>query len=175
MLTESGRGELMDTSTRRGFLTGMALGATHLLFSRTVQAAEIFGAAQGVPAVGNAHLLTLVAVNENTLRLRVIQNGKQGPAAEIGIVPRVWPEPLEEASPGHIPWGKYSVHVDQNPWRITINDKSGATRQQIHMEPSTGAIHFSLGQGPLFGLGEGAHPFNHRGSLDAMRNGQIRY
>ena len=82
----------MAASTRRGFLTGMGLGATQLLFSRAIHAAEVFGAAQGVPAVGNKHLLTLVAVNENTLRLRVIQNGKQGPAAEIGIVPRVWPE-----------------------------------------------------------------------------------
>jgi alpha-glucosidase/alpha-D-xyloside xylohydrolase len=152
----------------------MGLGATQLLFSRAIHAAEVFGAAQGVPAVGNKHLLTLVAVNENTLRLRVIQNGKQGPAAEIGIVPRVWPEPLGESSPGLIAWGNYSVHVEQNPWRVSISDKSGATRQQIRLEPSTGAIQFSIGEGPLFGLGEGAHPYNHRGSLDAMKNGQIR-
>ena len=42
------------------------------------------------------------------------------------------------------------------------------------LEPSTGAIHFSLGEGPLFGLGEGGHPLNRRGTSDAMRNGQFR-
>jgi alpha-glucosidase/alpha-D-xyloside xylohydrolase len=164
----------MAESTRRGFLTGLAFGATHLLFSRTILPTEVFGAAEGVPAVGNAHLLTLVAVNENTLRLRVVQSGKQGPAAEIGIVPRKWSEPLEESAPGLIPWGNYTIHVEQSPWRVTVADKTGKTRQQVRLEPSTGDVHFSLGQGPLFGLGEGSHPFNHRGSADAMRNGQIR-
>ncbi len=87
MLTELERGEEMDSSTRRRFLKGMTVGAGNVLFSRTIHSAEFFGGAPGVPAAGNTHLLTLVAVNANTLRLRVIQSGKQGPAAETGIVP----------------------------------------------------------------------------------------
>lgn len=162
----------MPTSTRRGFFAGAALGASHLLFSRTILSAELFGAAQGVPAVGNAHLLTLVAVNRNTLRLRVIQAGKQGPAAETGIVARDWPAPLEETTSGKILWGDFTIEMRQRPWSVTVNDKAGNMRQQIRLDTSTGDVHFSLGQGPLFGLGEGAHPFNLRGSTNAMRNGQ---
>jgi hypothetical protein len=76
--------------TRRSVLGGMALEAANLLFSRKVGATEIFDAAQGVPAVGNTHLLTVVAVSAKTLRLRVIQQGKQGPAEEVGIVRCGW-------------------------------------------------------------------------------------
>ncbi len=164
----------MTELTRRELVTGMTLGAANLLLSRTISAAEVLAPAQGVPTVGNAHLLTLVAVNTNIVRLRVVQQGKQGPAAEIGIVPRDWPDPLDESSPGLISWGDYSIHVQQSPWQISIADKAGKMRQQIRLEPSTGAIHFSLGEGPLFGLGEGVHPLNRRGTTDAMRNGQFR-
>ncbi len=164
----------MTDLSRRELVTGIALGTANLLLSRTISAAEVLAPAQGLPAVGNAHLLTLVAVNANILRLRVVQQGKQGPAAETGIVPRDWPEPLDESSPGLISWGDYSVHVQQSPWQISIADKAGKSRQQIRLEPSTGAIHFSLGVGPLFGLGEGVHPLNRRGTTDAMRNGQFR-
>jgi alpha-glucosidase (family GH31 glycosyl hydrolase) len=162
----------MGEWTRRGILTGMGLGATTLIFSRTIGATEVLGVLPDVPALGNAHLLTLVAVSEKTLRLRVVQQGKQGPANEVGIVPRPWPEPLGEQSPGVVSWGRYKVHLEERPWRVAIVDDAGKTRQQLRLDPSMGAIHFSLGEGPLFGLGEGVHPLNRRGSSDAMRNGQ---
>jgi alpha-glucosidase (family GH31 glycosyl hydrolase) len=158
--------------TRRAMLGGMALEAANLLFFRSVGSAEIFGAAQGVPAVGNTHLLTVVAVSAKTLRLRVIQQGKQGPAEEVGVVPRQWPEPLTVDGSGVAGWGGCKVHLEERPWRMTIIDAEGKTRQQIRLEPSTGAIRFLSGEGPLFGLGEGGHPLNRRGTKETMVNGQ---
>ena len=158
--------------SRRAVLGGMALEAASLLFSRSVGATEVLGSAQGVLAVGNTHLLTVVAVSEKTLRLRVIQQGKQGPAEEVGIVPRDWPEPLTVDGSGVASWGGFKVHLEERPWQMTIVDDAGKTRQQIRLEPSTGAIHFLSGEGPLFGLGEGGHPLNHRGMKDMMANGQ---
>src|SRR5450631_3891779 len=102
----------MAELTRRSLLTGMGLGAANLLFSRSMNASEVFGPGQGVPSVGNSHLLTLVAVNSNILRLRIVQQGKQGPANETGIVERVWPEPLDESADA-IPWGDYKIHLQQ--------------------------------------------------------------
>jgi alpha-glucosidase (family GH31 glycosyl hydrolase) len=157
-----------DYLSRRGVLTGMALTAANLLFSR-----EMIAAAQAVPAVGNSHLLTLVAVSEKTLRLRIIQQGKQGPASETGIVPRTWPDPLPADADGSVVWGKYKILFKERPWQVTITDAAGKTRQRLQLEPSTGAIHFNLGDGPIFGLGEGGHPLNRRGTVDPMRNGQI--
>ncbi|MDE3186168.1 MAG: glycoside hydrolase family 31 protein [Acidobacteriota bacterium] len=164
----------MGELTRRRVLSGVACGATSLLFSRTIRAGQVFSGVQGVPAVGNSHLLTVVAVSPRTLRLRVIQQGKQGPAAETGIVPREWPEPLVETDAGFAAWGQYKVYLEQSPWGVRIVDGAGQTRQRVYLEPSTGAIHFSLGQGPLFGLGEGGHPLNRRGTSDAMLNGSHR-
>ena len=154
--------------SRRGVLTGMALTAADVLFSR-----EMAAAVQGVPAVGNSHALTLVAVSGKTLRLRVIQQGKQGPASETGVVPRSWPEPLQPDANGSVAWGEFKVHIEERPWGITIVEAAGKIRQRLQVEPSTGAIHFNLGDGPIFGLGEGGHPLNRRGTADAMRNGQV--
>jgi alpha-glucosidase (family GH31 glycosyl hydrolase) len=157
-----------DYFSRRGVLAGMALTAVNLLFSR-----EMITAAQNVPAVGNSHLLTLVAVNEKILRLRIIQQGKQGPANEMGVVPRTWPEPLPPDAEGSVVWGKYKVRVQERPWQITIVDPAGQTRQQLQLDLSTGAIQFNLGDGPVFGLGPGSHPLNRRGTVDPMRSGQF--
>jgi alpha-glucosidase (family GH31 glycosyl hydrolase) len=146
----------------------MAVAATDLLFW-----CEFPASAQDVPSVGNKHLLTLVAVSQKTLRLRVIQQGKQGPANEIGIVPRAWPNPLDTDPGGQVQWGAFRVHIAERPWQITIVDGEGKIRQRLAIEPATGGIHFNLGDGPIFGLGEGGHPLNRRGTVDPMRNGQL--
>ena len=157
--------------TRRATLGGMAAGAVQLLFSRTIAAAVLSGQ-QGVPSVGNAHLLTVVAVNSKTLRLRVIQQGKHGPAEEIGVVPRVWPETLPVNESGEASWGEFKVRLTDRPWRMTVVDADGRVRQEIRLDKSTGAIGFQIGGGRLFGLGEGGHPLNRRGTKDDMVNGQ---
>jgi alpha-glucosidase/alpha-D-xyloside xylohydrolase len=157
--------------TRRVVLGGMALGAAGLLFCKRVDAAQIFGAAQGAPAIGNSHLLTVTAASAKTIRLRVIQQGKMGPAEEVGLAPRRWAEPLAEDSTGAAAWGSFTVRLEEKPWRMSVVDASGALRQQVRLEPSTGAILFDIGDGPLFGLGEGGHPLNRRGTTDAMQSG----
>ena len=162
---------MRERFTRRTVLGGMALEAANLLFSR-VAGAEVFGQAQGVPAVGNMHLLTVIGVTAKTLRLRVIQQGKQGPAEEVGIVPRVWPETLPVDGSDVAAWGEFKVRLVDKPWRMTIVDAQGKTRQEVRLEPSTGAVHFAMGDGALFGLGEGGHPLNRRGTKDGMANGQ---
>lgn len=167
---------MRERVTRRDVLAGMVLGTSHLLFARSICAAEVFGPEQGVPAVGNSHLLTLTAVSAKTLRLRVVQQGKHGPANEVGIVPRAWPKPLPfgHADDGHstVEWGSYRISIEEKPWQVAIQDATGKTRQQLRLDPVSGAIHFDLGAGPIFGLGEGGHPLNRRGTSDSMRNGQ---
>jgi alpha-glucosidase (family GH31 glycosyl hydrolase) len=157
--------------TRRATLGGMAIGAANLLFSRTLTAA-VLGGQRDVPAVGNAHLLTVVAVSGKTLRLRVIQQGKHGPAEEVGVIPRVWPETLPVNESGEATWGEFKVRLTDRPWRISVVDADGHVRQEIRLNESTGAIAFQTGEGRLFGLGEGGHPLNRRGTNDAMVNGQ---
>jgi alpha-glucosidase/alpha-D-xyloside xylohydrolase len=144
----------------------MALGTANLLLSRTLHSAP------GVPAVGNDRLLTVAAFSERTLRIRIIQQGKQGPANETGIVQRDWPEPLS-LNDNVIRWSNYKLEVTERPWSLSITDTAGKIRQSIKLDPHVGAMHFSLGEGPVFGLGEGVHPFNRRGTANPMRNGQL--
>src|ERR1700730_16058436 len=143
---------MTERFSRRGLLSGLTFAAADLLFSR-----EISVAAQDAPALGNSHLLTLTAVSEKALRLRIIQQGKQGPASETGVVPRPWPEPLHEDANGFVAWGKYKVCIEERPWQITVTDGAGKIRQHLRPDPLAGAIHFNLGNGPIFGLGEGGH------------------
>ena len=158
--------------SRREALAGITLGTGNLLFVLSINAGDVFDAAQGSPALGNIHLLTVTAVSGKTLRLRVVQQGKQGPTNEVGIVRREWPEPLPQGDDGFVSWGQSKVHLEERPWRMTVLDAAGKIKQQLRLDASTGAIHFSLGDGPVFGLGEGGRPLNRRGTSDAMRNGQ---
>jgi alpha-glucosidase/alpha-D-xyloside xylohydrolase len=61
--------------------------------------------------------------------------------------------------------------VDESPLRVTVRE-GGKVRQQIWFEPDTTNLHFAL-DGPVFGAGEGAHPFDRRGAREAAVNGQI--
>ena len=47
--------------------------------------------------------------------------------------------------------------------------------QRLTVDAASGALRFSLGHGPLFGLGEGGPQFDRRGSTDRMRSGQGGY
>jgi alpha-glucosidase/alpha-D-xyloside xylohydrolase len=151
-------------------MAAIASGASQLLFSRSIHAAQFLAPPQGVPEVGNTHLLTLVAVSQKTLRVRIVQQGKQGPAQETGVVPREWPAALPAAVV--VDWGSYRIHVAEKPWSVQIIEAQGKTRQHLRLDPASEAIHFSLGEGPLFGLGEGGHPLDRRGTTEAMVNGQ---
>jgi alpha-glucosidase/alpha-D-xyloside xylohydrolase len=63
------------------------------------------------------------------------------------------------------------VRVDTDPLRIAVLE-NGATRQEIRFEPDSTNIHFML-DGPVFGLGEGGHPFDRRGTREGVLNGQV--
>jgi len=75
--------------SRRAVLGGMALEGANLLFCRRIRAEEIFGAAQGVPAVGNTHLLTVVAVRHGYGRVCADEGADGGTVCAVVSVQRV--------------------------------------------------------------------------------------
>jgi len=68
-------------------------------------------------------------------------------------------------------WGGNRVRVSADPLRIVIADAAGRTCQDLRIAPH-GRIDFSLGDGPLFGLGQGGRQFDRRGGLFERINGQ---
>lgn len=158
---------------RRNLLAGLGASSAQLLFSRTLSAASIFpGADKDTAAPGQLDLM-LVAVTENTLRISISPTNDPPRLWELGVVERKLSAPLAPPGPAHaqtIAWGKYTLHVSDAPLRITAME-GGQTRQEIRFDPYSTDVRFDL-KGPAFGLGEGVHPFDRRGTTDAMSNGQ---
>jgi alpha-glucosidase/alpha-D-xyloside xylohydrolase len=68
--------------------------------------------------------------------------------------------------------GNRRVTVSANPLTVAVKDLSGRSVQQLQFDKDTGAFTFVLGDGPIFGLGEGGPQFDRRGSTYPMKSGQ---
>ncbi|HXR98358.1 MAG TPA: TIM-barrel domain-containing protein [Terriglobales bacterium] len=71
--------------------------------------------------------------------------------------------------------GELVVSVDWNPLRVRIRDRKGRNIQEIADDPETRQFKFALGEGPIFGLGEGGPQFSRRGVVDRMVSGSRGY
>src|SRR5580692_8599314 len=160
--------------SRRDVLGGMGIGLAELLFSKHIDAAGFFAPASEAGAANGS--LTLVAFSNNILRVRVVPLSKLGPASELGIVPRdsvkLLEQPKNPDGSRTVTWGTHKIQVQEGPLRLTITDAAGKVCQELRFDPQGGPVHFRLGDGPVYGMGEGGHPFNRRGTNDTMRNGQ---
>ncbi len=67
-------------------------------------------------------------------------------------------------------WGKYAVKISDGPLQVGVYE-NGKLRQEIRFDLDSTDVEFNL-SGPVFGLGEGVHPYDRRGTQDSMINGQ---
>src|SRR5581483_5213999 len=66
-------------------------------------------------------------------------------------------------------WGPRSIEVNTYPLRIIVKEADERLRQELTYDHDR--IGFRCAE-PVFGLGEGGHPFDHRGTADAMDHGE---
>lgn len=183
--------------TRRIVLGGLGAGVAGLLFEKQMMAesaiaptpdrqeskgestaspSSMEGHAAGENTGGPGKLnLSLTALSAGTLRISIAPVTSPPPVRELGVVERAWPAPLEQAGPAAahaVAWGRYMIDVKEDPLRITVSEKGGKLRQEIRFDTDSTAVHFRIGDAPLFGLGEGVHPLDRRGTTDQMVNGQ---
>lgn len=160
--------------TRRGVLAGAGAATAHVLFNRTMYAAWVLQPVRpGLVATPGALDLTLTAMTQHTLRIGIAPVTAEAHAQELGVAHDTWPAPMETSGSvrAHtVPWGPYSIRISEDPLRIAVLE-NGAVRQEILFSPDSTDVHFAL-SGPVFGLGEGVHPFDRRGTRDPMTNGQ---
>jgi alpha-glucosidase/alpha-D-xyloside xylohydrolase len=171
---------MISDFSRRTLLHGIGVSAATLLLRERFSGASLFAVElSGLPQTGNAVLeLTLTAVSDNTLRVNLV-------AADVdlnqtftdnSLVPRSRPQPILQTqirrSVPSVGWGKRLLHVSTDPLRLTVDDGDGHILQELRFDAGTSQVSFRCGDGPVFGLGEGVHPLNRRGTTDAMRNGQ---
>jgi len=154
--------------TRRSVLAGAAAASAQLLFSRTL----IWPAsAQELASTPGLLNVRLTAMNPFTLRIGIAPVTAEPLQEELGVVATEWPAPLERhAGAREIRWEKYTVRIGENPFTVAVLE-NGKLRQEIRFDTDSTDIHFNL-DGPIFGLGEGAHVFDRRGTSERLINGQ---
>jgi alpha-glucosidase (family GH31 glycosyl hydrolase) len=158
------------THSRRAVLAGLGSGVASLLFSRTLLASSLHDE-QAAPA--GLLVLSLVAATAGTLKISIAPASDPLKPHELGVVDRDWPAPLEQAGTPQehtVAWGKYTLQIKSHPLRI-IAMEGMRVRQEIQFDMDSTDVRFKL-NGPVFGLGEGVHPYDRRGTRDEMSNGQ---
>jgi alpha-glucosidase (family GH31 glycosyl hydrolase) len=163
---------MMKDVSRRTMLGALAAGVAGLILERKVFAAGIFDQLVGTAGLVN---LSLTALSEDSLRISIapvdampVDNG------ELGIVDDMGKAPLEAPGPENahtVAWGRYLITVKTNPLTILVSEKD-KVRNEIRFDNDSTAVNVRIGDAPLFGLGEGVHPFDRRGTKDPMINGQ---
>ncbi len=161
----------MKGVSRRAVLNALGAGAASLLLERQIFAAGIFGQEVGEAGLVN---LSLTALSEGSLRISispvtVMPDGTR----ELGIVDRTGtPLGAPGAAKAHtVAWGRYSIEIKTNPLTILVSEK-GKLRNEVRFDNDSTAVNVRIGNAPLFGMGEGLHPYDRRGTKDAMVNGQ---
>ena len=162
------------TLTRRDLLEGAAALSAQVLLSRRLHAlpADRVRASGGLTAPPGALDLMVAALSPNILRISISPANNAPRLSELGVIStegRTLAGP-GTVSPGAIPWNKYVLRITDNPLHVTAFENE-RLRQEIRFDLDSTDVSFSV-NGPIFGLGEGVHPFDRRGTRDEMANGQ---
>lgn len=158
--------------TRRSVLGGFGASLAQLLLRVPLRAETRSGSGTGEPGRLN---LTLTALTPQILYICIAPVDAQPPTEELGVVASPHAVALSDPripGPGTVTWGQQSIRVSEQPLRITVIGHDQRVRQEIQFDTDSTAVRFRIGSAPLFGLGEGVHPLDRRGTRDPMRNGQ---
>jgi alpha-glucosidase/alpha-D-xyloside xylohydrolase len=160
-------------------MKGIAASAAALSLVRPDRAA-----AQESPIMvaGKPVELALFAASPQTIRVTVqaIESGTPQAISQDGaLVKANWGMPLARlrtlSGPRTVKSGKLQATLSANPLTVKVETTGGQLVQELKLDDASGNLSFSLGSGPLFGLGQGGPQFDRRGSSDQMRSGQGGY
>ncbi len=177
------------TNTTRVQATWKPLAAAILLFaaillSATANAQSSSAQAPALLVGGSPVELAIRSVSSNTVRISLSPLDERGVAEPLPdepvLVARSWPEPLfklrsQVEGSTQIAAGRLSVNLSASPLRVQVQGPRGGASQQIQIDPETGAVSFSLGDKPLFGLGQGGPQYDRRGHDYPMTNDHGAY
>ncbi len=139
-------------------------------------------AAQGgeIRVAGLPVEIVVAPVSAETVRisLQPIDNGRLRPIPDDGsLVQPAWGEPAARwrgPSSRTAHSGNLTVNLAPDPLTIGI-EAGGRVVQKLRIDRDTGVVWFTLGDGPILGMGQGGPQFDRRGSADRMRSGQGGY
>src|SRR4051794_16936871 len=68
--------------------------------------------------------------------------------------------------------GTLTVTLARDPFSVRVEGPGGRLIQELQPDPATGKMTFTIGEGPVLGLGQGGPQFDKLGNLDRMGSGQ---
>lgn len=160
--------------TRREVLKTVAAASTGALLAPAAQTPTQIG--------GRDIEITVAPVSHHTVRIAVhwVENDRAQPIVSDGaLVKENWGKPSLRTrslqSSRVVTCGDLKVSLSSSPLTIKVSSRSGEPVQELTIDDASGNLSFLLGDGPLFGLGQGGPQFDRRGSLDRMNSGQSGY
>jgi alpha-glucosidase/alpha-D-xyloside xylohydrolase len=141
------------------------------------------GGSKTLQIAGREIELSVSSVSSRTVRIILQPIGADGQPQAIkydgALIQQTWSAPRAKirslAGVKTIRCGDLRIRLSAGPLTVRIETRRGRLVQQLRMDNATAAMSFLIGDGPVFGLGEGGPQFDRRGSHDAMRSGQGGY
>jgi alpha-glucosidase (family GH31 glycosyl hydrolase) len=160
--------------SRRAVLQGVAATSATLLLRAVFPKSALAAVETGPPALE----LTVSAVSDSILRitLAAVDQPFDHIYSDGSIVVTPQPPTMRVLETGHeatTSWKGRNIRVSTNPIRLKVEKSDGTAIQEISFHSVPSRIVFSPGSGPLYGLGQGAHQLDRRGTTSTMQSGQI--
>src|SRR5687768_4884329 len=121
--------------------------------------------------------LAIARISDRTVRITLTPTPAPPDAPNLNdsdvLAPQPWPEPAlrvaELDGPRDVELGTQRVRITPSPLAIELATATGDRVQRLDFDGKDAVVTFPLGEGPLFGLGEGAQQFDRRGALYPMQ------
>ena len=127
-------------------------------------------AEEQIKIAGRAARISVASISPHTVRIRITESGAASTLNDGAVLEAQLRQPATRKS-----IAGPRVSIEHSPLAIKISDSAGRPLQQLGIDEETGAVTFTLGDGPILGMGEGGPQFDRRGNLDPMRSGQGGY
>ena len=150
---------------RRDLLKLLGAGAATVAFAEPLA----FSSDRDLRIAGTKARISVTPISRYTTRITILSAG----GAPDATVPDDGALVLQEST--RVATKEGLRVTSPHPLTFAIATAAGKTIQEVRVDSEKGDISFQLGDGPVFGLGEGGPQFDRRGDIDRMRSGQGGY
>src|SRR5215813_7052441 len=134
----------------------------------------IFAQEDNIRVAGRLSRISVTTISANTVRLQITEQPSKAIPDDGAVVPNSSPAAGQRIRPKS-PENGLRVQISHEPLTFHVTAADGRKVQQLRIDENTGSVSFSLGDGPVLGMGEGGAQFDRRGNIDHMRSGQGGY
>jgi alpha-glucosidase (family GH31 glycosyl hydrolase) len=159
--------------SRREILLGLAATAGTQALAQEPAALQV---------IGRPIEIGLTQVTSTTVRITVqaLENNVPQPIPVTGaLTDQGWGQPVARvralSGSREVKCGDLKVRISSTPLTVRVAEEEGRLIQELKIDAATGNVSFTMGEGPIFGLGQGGPQFDRRGQFDKMSSGQGGY